>query len=286
LLKGGHFWNAGIFLVQAATLLAALKQHAPDILEACIAATAKRSALFGHQLLDRAALETCRSQSIDYAVLEKHDRVAVIPFKGAWSDVGSWNAVAQLREPDEAGNRLSGQAYAMNCKRVFASAPHRPVVMLNMRDVIVVDTPDAVLVADAAQSEQVRDVVEHLKTKGIREALQHRQVIRPWGTYDCVDIGERFQVKRLTVNPGASLSLQMHSHRAEHWVVVKGTARVTRGEETFLLLENQSTYIPMFTRHRLENPGVSPLEMIEVQSGDYLGEDDIQRFDDKYGRVQ
>jgi mannose-1-phosphate guanylyltransferase/mannose-6-phosphate isomerase len=284
LLQGGHFWNAGIFLVQAAVLVAALKRHAPDILESCAAATTNTSALFGHQMLDQTALESCRSLSIDYAVLEKHDRVAMLPFNGTWSDVGSWNAVAQLREPDAAGNRLDGQAFALDCKGVFISAPHRPVVALHMHDTIVVDTPDALLVANAAHVEQVREVVSQLKRDGISQAQQHRRASRPWGSYDCVDAGERFQVKRLTVNPGAALSLQLHHHRAEHWIVVKGTAKVTRGDESFLLSENQSVYIPLGTKHRLENPGKTHLEMIEVQSGSYLGEDDIVRFEDDYGR--
>lgn len=284
LLEGGHFWNAGIFLVQASVLIAALKQHAPDILDNCSQATAKAAPLFGHKLLDKAAFEQCRSTSIDYAVLEKHGRVAMLPFGGAWSDVGSWNAVAQLHTADQDGNRLAGQAHALNCENVFVSAPHRPVVALHMTDTIIIDTPDAVLVANASHAEQVREVVAQLKQSGAAQVVQHRRASRPWGSYDCVDAGERFQVKRLVVNPGAALSLQMHHHRAEHWIVVKGTAKVTRGEEVFLLSENQSTYIPLGTKHRLENPGKTPLEMIEVQSGSYLGEDDIVRLDDQYGR--
>jgi mannose-1-phosphate guanylyltransferase/mannose-6-phosphate isomerase len=208
----------------------------------------------------------------------------VVPFGGAWSDVGSWNAVAQLHEPDQSGNRLTGQAHALHCENVFVSAPHRPVVALHMKDTIIIDTPDALLVVNANHSEQVREVVEKLRQSGSSQIVQHRRTSRPWGSYDCVDVAERFQVKRLTVKPGAKLSLQKHQHRAEHWVVVTGTARVTRGEETFLLSENQSTYIPVGTVHRLENPGIAPLEMIEVQSGGYLGEDDIVRFDDTYGR--
>lgn len=284
LLAGNHLWNAGIFLVRANVLLDALRRHAPDVLDACTQATAATTTLFGHRLLDAAAIKSCPGISIDYAVMERHDRVAVVPFNGVWSDVGSWSALAQLHPGDGAGNRLSGQAHAVNCKDVFISAPHRPVVALHMKDTIIVDTPDAVLVADAAHAEQVRDVVAQLKIQGLPQIAQHRCASRPWGSYDCVDVGERFQVKRLIVNPGAALSLQMHHHRAEHWIVVKGTAKVTRGEETFLLSEDQSTYIPLGTKHRLENPGITPLEMIEVQSGGYLGEDDIVRFDDQYGR--
>jgi mannose-1-phosphate guanylyltransferase/mannose-6-phosphate isomerase len=283
-LEGGHFWNAGIFLVRASLLIAALREHAPDILERCIEATDNASALFGHKLLNQSALKECRSTSIDYAVLEKHRQVAMLPFDSAWSDVGSWNAVAQLHQPDPSGNRLTGQAHALHCENVFISAPHRPVVALHVKDTIVIDTPDALLVVNANQSEQVREVVEKLRQSGSSQIVQHRRTSRPWGAYDCVDAGERFQVKRLTVKPGAKLSLQKHQHRAEHWVVVTGTAKVTRGEEIFLLTENQSTYIPVGMVHRLENPANVPLEMIEVQSGGYLGEDDIVRFDDTYGR--
>jgi mannose-1-phosphate guanylyltransferase/mannose-6-phosphate isomerase len=286
LLEGGHFWNAGIFLVQASVLIAALKEHASDILEHCMQAAAKAAPLFGHKLLHQSALQECRSTSIDYAVLEKHQQVAMVLFSRAWSDVGSWNAVAQLHEPDQSGNRLTGQAHALHCENVFVSAPHRPVVALHMKDTIIIDTPDALLVVNASQSEQVREVVEKLRQGGSSQIVQHRRTSRPWGSYDCVDVGERFQVKRLTVKPGAKLSLQKHQHRAEHWVVVAGTAKVTRGEELFLLTENQSTYIPLGAVHRLENPGDTLLEMIEVQSGSYLGEDDIVRFEDSYGRNQ
>jgi mannose-1-phosphate guanylyltransferase/mannose-6-phosphate isomerase len=285
LLEGGHFWNAGIFLVQANTLIASLKAHAPDILESCIRATTAATTLYGHLLLDDSVMKKCRSTSIDYAVLEKHERVAVVPFDGAWSDVGSWNAVAELHAPDQSGNRLAGQAHASYCENVFISAPHRPVVALHMKDTLIIDTPDAILIVNAKHAEQVRGVVAELKQKGAEQVVQHRRTSRPWGSYDCVDAGDRFQVKRLTVKPGAKLSLQKHQHRAEHWIVVKGAAKVTRGEETFLLSENQSTYIPQGTLHRLENAGDIPLEMIEVQSGSYLGEDDILRFEDSYGRV-
>jgi mannose-1-phosphate guanylyltransferase/mannose-6-phosphate isomerase len=208
-----------------------------------------------------------------------------VKFDGAWSDVGSWNAVANLYPADDSGNRLSGMASAMNARNTFVHAPIRPVVALGTEDLIIVDTQDAVLVASAAFAEQVKDVVKMLNTEGRLEATEHRRVARPWGAYDSVDSGERFQVKRLTVKPGAKLSLQMHHHRAEHWIVVKGTAKVTRDEETVLVRENESVYIPLGTVHRLENPGKVLLEVIEVQSGSYLGEDDIVRFDDTYGRV-
>lgn len=285
LLQGGFLWNAGIFLVQASTLIDALQAHAPDILEACRAATTNLSADGNFVRLHADAFERCRNESIDFAVLEKHPRVAVIPFSGAWSDVGSWNAVANLYPKDSAGNRLTGKASVMNARDTFIHAPLRPVVALGTSDLIIVDTQDALLVASTSCVEQVKDVVGMLERQGTVEAKDHRRVARPWGAYDSVDSGERFQVKRLTVKPGAKLSLQMHHHRAEHWVVVKGTAKVTRGEETMLVRENESVYIPLGMKHRLENPGKTLLEVIEVQSGGYLGEDDIVRFDDTYGRV-
>ncbi|MGJ7582370.1 mannose-1-phosphate guanylyltransferase/mannose-6-phosphate isomerase [Variovorax sp. RHLX14] len=285
LLKGGYYWNAGIFLVRAGTLIEALREQAPDILAACQKATASTVPDGNFLRLDREAFSACRSESIDYAVLEKHGKIAVVKFEGAWSDVGSWNAVANLYPADDSGNRLNGMASALNASNTFVHAPLRPVVALGTEDLIIVDTQDAVLVANVKYAEQVKDVVAMLNREGRSEAIEHRRVARPWGAYDGVDSGERFQVKRLTVKPGAKLSLQMHHHRAEHWVVVKGTALVTRDEETVMVRENESVYIPLGTVHRLENPGKVMLEVIEVQSGGYLGEDDIVRYDDTYGRV-
>lgn len=285
LLKGGHFWNAGILLARAGALIEALREHAADILAACEKATALISADGSFERLDRGAFLACRAESMDYAVLEKHARVAVVPFNGAWSDVGSWNAVADLYPANEQGNRLHGMASAIESRNTFIHAPVRPVVALGTEDLLIVDTQDALLVADVARAEQVKDVVNMLSNAGRSEATEHRRVVRPWGAYDSVDSGDRFQVKRLTVKPGAKLSLQMHHHRAEHWIVVKGTAKVTRGDETMLVRENESVYIPLGTVHRLENPGKTLLEVIEVQSGGYLGEDDIVRFDDTYGRI-
>jgi len=284
ILQGGYCWNAGIFLVQARTLVAALRTHAPDILAACERATATHSVDGSFVRLGREAFEDCRSESIDRAVLEKHTEVAVVHFEGAWSDVGSWNAVAQLHPADEAGNRLSGMASVLRSRNTFVHAPHRPVVALGTEDLIIVDTPDAVLVAGAGCAEQVADVVRMLACEGKAVATEHRRAVRPWGTYDSVDTGERFQVKHLTVKPGGKLSLQMHHHRAEHWIVVKGMAKATRGGEVLLVRENESIYLPSGTIHRLENPGKTMLEVIEVQTGGYLGEDDIVRFDDTYGR--
>jgi len=285
ILHGKMLWNAGIFLAQAGTLLAALEEYAPDILQSC--RQAMEQATHDRQFVrpKPEAFAACRADSIDYAVLERHKNVAVVPFAGAWSDVGSWNAVADLSSADEDGNRIDGQGVAVQSQRTYIYAPHRVVVTLGTQDLLVIDTPDALLVAASSHAEQVKSVVAQLETQHSPEASIHRKVARPWGWYDGIDRGERFQVKRIMVKPGASLSLQKHHHRAEHWIVVCGTAQVTKGSETFLLTENQSTYIPIGEMHRLENPGRTDLEMIEVQSGSYLGEDDIVRFTDNYGRA-
>ena len=298
ILQGNVLWNAGIFLAQASTLLEALQQHAADILHSCQQAMAH--ATHDQQFVrpESEAFATCRADSIDYAVLEPlsslplplgegrgEGGIAVLPFNGQWSDVGSWNAVADLSPADEQGNRIDGQGLALQATNTYIHAPHRVVVALGTQDLLIIDTPDALLVASSSHAEQVKNAVAQLETRGSPQASLHRKVARPWGSYDSIDCGERFQVKRITVRPGAKLSLQMHHHRAEHWIVVKGTALVTRGDEEILLAENQSTYIPLGVKHRLENPGKTDLEMIEVQSGSYLGEDDIVRFEDTYGRV-
>ena len=290
LLSGEVLWNAGIFLCRASTLLRALQQHAPDILASCreaLPAPLASTEATGPQWVTPlpGAFAACRSQSIDYAVMEHHANVAVVPYPGAWSDVGSWNAVAELTPADAQSNRIEGQGHAHLSHDTYIHAPHRPVVALGTKDLLIIDTPDAVLVAHRDRAEEVKDVVARLEQSGVAQALTHRKVARPWGWFDSIDLGERFQVKRIGVKPGASLSLQKHHHRAEHWIVVKGTAEVTRGSETFLLSENQSTYIPIGEVHRLRNPGRLELEMIEVQSGSYLGEDDIVRLEDTYGRV-
>lgn len=285
LLSGSYLWNAGIFLCQASTILAALNQHAPDILESCKAAMNSANSDGNFIRPDSDSFLACRSESIDYAVMEHFEKVAVIPFNSAWSDVGSWNAVAALSPSDHAGNRINGEGLAIQSTNTYINAPYRQVVALGTADLVIVDTQDAVLIAASDKVEQVKNVVAQLKKDGAKQALMHRRVARPWGWYDSIDMGERFQVKRIAVKPGASLSLQMHHHRAEHWIVVKGIAKVTNGEDVFLLEENQSTYIPIGVKHRLENPGKTDLEMIEVQSGGYLGEDDIVRFEDTYGRL-
>ncbi len=285
ILQGDVLWNAGIFVCQAEVLLKALQQHAPDILASCQQAMAGATQDQAFIRPEPQAFSACRSESIDYAVMEHHANVAVVPFSGAWSDVGSWNAVADLTAPDNHGNRVEGQGLVIEASQTYIHAPHRPVVALGTHDLLIIDTPDALLVAARSHAESVKTVVAQLEARQSPQAALHRKVARPWGWYDSIDMGERFQVKRIAVKPGASLSLQKHHHRAEHWIVVKGTAEVTRGHETFLLTENQSTYIPIGEVHRLHNPGKTDLEMIEVQSGSYLGEDDIVRLDDVYGRV-
>lgn len=285
LLGGDISWNAGIFLATANTMVMALKEHASYILENCEAAmkTSKKTEATRLGRLvepEEKAFARCPSKSIDYAVMETYENNVVVPFHGQWSDVGSWNAVADLTEAGEDGNRIDGQGLAQNSKDTFIHAPHRPVVALGVKDLLIVDTADAVLVAEKGSAEQVRDVVIELESRGFMQALTHRKVTRPWGWYDCVDVGRRFQVKRIGVKPGASLSLQKHNHRAEHWVVVQGKAEVTRGDKVFSLLENQSTFIPLGEVHKLRNPGKVELEMIEVQTGTYFGEDDIIRLEE------
>ncbi len=284
LLSGDYLWNAGIFLCQTSVLKKALNTHASDIFKS--SELAMNSAQVDGYFVrpNKEAFLACRSESIDYAVMEHFDKVAVVPFKGAWTDVGSWNALADLSPADQVGNRINGQGLAIQSKNTYINASHRPVVALGTSDLIIVDTPDAVLVANSEKVELVKDVVAQLKREGASQAVMHRRIARPWGWYDSIDVGDCFQVKRITVKPEASLSLQMHNHRAEHWIVVKGIAKVTNGENVFLLEENQSTYIPIGVKHRLENPGKTDLELIEVQSGGYLGEDDIVRFEDTYGR--
>ncbi|KAA2285200.1 mannose-1-phosphate guanylyltransferase/mannose-6-phosphate isomerase [Arenimonas fontis] len=284
LAAGGYYWNAGMFLFRASVYLDELGRHAPEMLSAVQAAFegARRDADFLR--LAREPFVACPANSIDYAVMEKTDRAAVLPMDVGWSDVGSWSALWAIADQDGEGNAHHGDVVAMGCRNTLAWGGRRLVAMLGLEDVIVVDTDDAVLVARRERVQEVKDIVARLKAEGRPQAGIHRKVYRPWGSYDSVDSGERFQVKRIVVKPGAALSLQMHHHRAEHWIVVSGTARVTCDDKVFMLSENQSTYIPLGSKHRLENPGKVPLELIEVQSGSYLGEDDIVRFEDVYGR--
>ncbi|MDN3518901.1 mannose-1-phosphate guanylyltransferase/mannose-6-phosphate isomerase [Aquisalimonas lutea] len=282
--SGEYFWNSGLFLFRADRYLQELERLEPDMVAAC------REALDGAQRdldfirLEPEAFARCRSDSIDYAVMERTRDAMVIPMDPGWSDLGSWSALQAVSPADADGNVTRGDVITEGSHNSYIRSEHRLVAALGMNDAVIVETADAVLVADRGHVQDVKKVVERLRSQGREEPHNHLRVVRPWGSYESITAGERFQVKRIIVNPGASLSLQMHHHRAEHWVVVRGTARIVRDDQTFLLGEDQSTYIPLGTRHRLENPGKIPLELIEVQTGSYLGEDDIVRFEDVYGR--
>ena len=282
--SGEYYWNSGMFLFRASRYLDELQRLQPQILAACRASWEKSRRDSDFIRLDAEAFKASPSDSIDYAVMEKTTDAAVVPLDAGWSDVGSWTALRDVSEQDTNGNAHRGDVIAIDCHDTFAYG-ERLIAMVGLDDVIVVETDDAVLVGKSDRMQEVKDVVARLKADGRSEATWHRKVYRPWGAYDSIDNGERFQVKRITVKPGGTLSLQMHHHRAEHWIVVSGTAEVTRGDEVLLLAENQSTYIPLGVTHRLRNPGKLPLELIEVQSGSYLGEDDIVRFEDTYGRT-
>ncbi|EMT5436386.1 MULTISPECIES: mannose-1-phosphate guanylyltransferase/mannose-6-phosphate isomerase [Stenotrophomonas] len=281
--SGQYYWNSGMFLFKASRYLRELERFQPEMLASSRQAwqQARRDADFTR--LDKDAFTAVPSDSIDYAVMEKTADAVVIPLDAGWNDVGSWTALRDVSQQDGDGNAHQGDVIAIDCRNTYAYA-QRLVALVGLDDVVVVETDDAVLVGKADRMQEVKTVVAKLKAEGRSEATWHRKVYRPWGAYDSIDNGERFQVKRITVKPGGTLSLQMHHHRAEHWIVVSGTAEVTRGNEVILLSENQSTYIPLGVTHRLRNPGKLPLELIEVQSGSYLGEDDIVRFEDTYGR--
>jgi len=274
-----------MFLFTARAYLDALAESHPDMvrLAAIAVAEAQRDADFIR--LQPEAFSAMVSDSIDYAVMEKTRSGHILPISVGWSDVGSWQALWQVAEQDGNGNAHHGDVLAIDCQNTLAMGEKRLLTLLGLQDVVVVDTDDAVLVAHKDRVQEVKDIVARLKTQNRSQATWHRKVFRPWGNYDTVDVGQRFQVKRIVVKPGAALSLQMHHHRAEHWIVVSGTARVTCDDRVFMLSENQSTYIPLGSKHRLENPGNIALELIEVQSGAYLGEDDIVRFEDVYGRT-
>ncbi|GHD53882.1 mannose-1-phosphate guanyltransferase [Marinobacter persicus] len=283
--SGDYYWNSGMFMFKASVYLEALCEFRPDILEACTRAFQGGSQDMDFVRVDEAAFAECPEESIDYAVMEKTSDAAVIPLDAGWSDIGSWSALWEIGEKDSEGNVCKGDALAINTRNSLIHAEHKLVATVGVEDLIVVETKDAVLVAHKDHVQDVKKVVEAIKNDGRHEHMNHREVYRPWGVYDSIDNGERYQVKRITVKPGARLSVQMHHHRAEHWIVVSGTAKVTVGEKEFLVTENQSTYIPVGQVHCLENPGVIPLELIEVQSGSYLGEDDIVRLKDQYGRT-
>ncbi|MDP2822368.1 MAG: mannose-1-phosphate guanylyltransferase/mannose-6-phosphate isomerase [Sulfuritalea sp.] len=293
LAGGHHLWNSGIFMLRASVWLKAIGRFAPEILAACRNAVAAARDDGDFVRLDAAAFAASPADSIDYAVMEKLPAATelgipsrVIPLDVGWSDVGAWDALWQAIDRDADDNAVKGDVWLEDSHGNLVIAEHGLVACIGCEDMVVVETADAVLIAPKARTQEVKRIVSRLKAAGRSEVDLHRKVHRPWGWYDGIDSGERFQVKRIVVRPGATLSLQMHHHRAEHWVVVRGTAKVTRGDETLLLGENESTYIPLGVRHRLENPGQIPLEIIEVQSGSYLGEDDIVRFEDNYGRQQ
>ncbi|WP_447784093.1 mannose-1-phosphate guanylyltransferase/mannose-6-phosphate isomerase [Stenotrophomonas bentonitica] len=281
--SGEYFWNSGMFLFKASRYLAELELFQPEMLAASRNAwqLARRDADFTR--LDKDAFAGVPADSIDYAVMEKTADAVVVPLDAGWNDVGSWTALRDVSAQDADGNAHHGDVIAIDCRNTYAYG-ERLIALVGLDDVIVVETDDAVMVGRSDRMQEIKQVVARLKADARPEATWHRKVYRPWGAYDSIDNGERFQVKRITVKPGGTLSLQMHHHRAEHWVVVSGTAEVTRGDEVILLGENQSTYIPLGVTHRLRNPGKLPLELIEVQSGSYLGEDDIVRFEDTYGR--
>ncbi|UVW29941.1 mannose-1-phosphate guanylyltransferase/mannose-6-phosphate isomerase [Massilia sp. H6] len=283
--EGGYYWNSGMFMFGAQRFLDELQAHAPAIAEAAEQAVRTGYRDLDFCRLDEAAFSSSPSDSIDYAVMEKTRHAAVVPADIGWNDVGSWTALWEVQQKDQNGNACRGDVYLDGVKNSLVRAESRIVAVVGVEDIVVVETQDAVLVAHKSQVQRVKQVVDHLKSSARTEHLHHTRVYRPWGHYEGIDAGERFQVKRITVKPGEKLSLQMHHHRAEHWVVVSGTARVTCGEKVSLLSENESTYIPIGMNHRLENPGKLPLHIIEVQSGSYLGEDDIVRFEDIYQRA-
>jgi mannose-1-phosphate guanylyltransferase/mannose-6-phosphate isomerase len=282
--SGEYFWNSGMFMLKAASYLEELNVFQPDVLAAVRKSLGASRMDLDFCRLDEAAFVESPSISIDYAVMEKTKHGAVVPVEMGWSDVGSWDALWEIHEKTPDGNVVEGDVLASDVSNTYIKAENRMVAAVGVQDLVIVETADAVLVADKKSAQNVKQLVDRLKSSERSEHATHRRVYRPWGSYEGIDAGTRYQVKRLTVNPGAKLSLQMHHHRAEHWVVVSGTAKVVRGDEEILLTENQSTYIPLGVKHRLENPGLVPLQLIEVQSGSYLGEDDIVRFADDYNR--
>lgn len=274
-----------MFMFKASVYLQALQEFRSDILDACKRAFEAGSQDLDFVRVDAAAFADCPDDSIDYAVMEKTRDAAVIPLNAGWSDIGSWSALWEIGSKDDQGNVCKGDVLNIGSSNSLVYAESKLVATVGVDNLVVVETKDAVLVAHKDRVQDVKKVVEAIKNDGRHEHMNHREVYRPWGVYDSIENGERYQVKRITVKPGAKLSVQMHHHRAEHWVVVSGTARVTNGDKTFLVTENESTFIPIGEVHALENPGKIPLELIEVQSGSYLGEDDIVRFEDKYGRA-
>ena len=283
LAAGGYFWNSGLFMFKASTYLKELEKHRPDIFNACQSAARNMSNDLDF-MRPGAEFSKCPSESIDYAVMEKTRRSVVLPINVGWSDVGSWKALWEVSPRDSGGNHIRGDVVTVDTSGSLLISEGRLLATVGVKDVMVIETADAVLVAHRDHAQDVKRVVEKLRATKRSEHQTHQRVYRPWGTYETVEQGDRYQVKRLTVNPGATLSLQMHHHRSEHWIVVQGTATVTCGDKEFVVHENQSTYIPIGSKHRLANPGKIPLHLMEVQVGSYLGEDDIVRFQDAYGR--
>ncbi|WP_425318354.1 mannose-1-phosphate guanylyltransferase/mannose-6-phosphate isomerase [Pseudomonas nitroreducens] len=282
---GGYFWNSGMFLFRASRFLEELKKHDADIYDTCLLAL-ERSQHEGDLIsIDAATFACCPDNSIDYAVMEKTRRACVVPLSAGWNDVGSWSSIWEVHDKDDDGNVTMGDVMVHDSHNCLVHGNGKLVSVIGLEDIVVVETKDAMMIAHKDRVQDVKKVVNQLDAAGRSETQNHCQVYRPWGSYDSVDMGGRFQVKHISVKPGARLSLQMHHHRAEHWIVVSGTAQVTCDDKTFLLTENQSTYIPIASVHRLANPGKIPLEIIEVQSGSYLGEDDIERLEDVYGRT-
>jgi len=282
--SGEYYWNSGMFAFKAGRYLEELAKYSPEMLAICQQAYAQATIDADFIRLDKDLFSQCPSDSIDYAVMEKTDKAVVIPLEADWNDVGSWSALWDVTGKDLFGNAIKGDVLALETTNSYIHSENKLVATIGVDNLVIVETDDAVMVAPKERVQEVKKIVAALKANNREEASVHRKVYRPWGHYDSVDTGERHKTKRIIVKPGAKLSVQKHHHRAEHWVVVKGTALVTKGDETMLLSENESTYIPLGVIHRLENPGVIPLEMVEVQSGSYLGEDDIIRFEDEYGR--
>ncbi|MDC1307023.1 mannose-1-phosphate guanylyltransferase/mannose-6-phosphate isomerase [Pseudomonadales bacterium] len=285
LASGEYFWNSGMFLFKASRYLDELKKYRPDICEACQLSMKRMSKDHDFLRVNESAFVQCPSESIDYAVMEKTDDAVVVPMDVGWNDIGSWSSLWAISEKDSNGNAIHGDVILHKSSNSYIRTDEKLVAAIGVDDLVIVSTKDVLVVAHKNSVQDVKVVADKLKNESRTEWEHHREVYRPWGKYDSIDNGERYQVKRITVKPGAKLSVQMHHHRAEHWVVVSGTAKVTNGEKTFKLSENESTYIPIGVIHALENPGKVPLEIIEIQSGAYLGEDDIVRFDDLYGRA-
>lgn len=278
-------WNSGMFMFEAEQYLEELKKYASDIFQACNLSMQNICLDIDFIRIDQMEFEKCRSESIDYAVMERTAHAVVIPLEAGWSDVGSWSALWDIKPKDHNGNVIDGDVLLHHSQNNYCYSESRLVSLLGVENLVVVETKDAVLVADKNKVQDIKKIVEQLKNDDRSEYYRHREVYRPWGKYDSIDQSSRYQVKRITVKPGQKLSIQMHYHRSEHWIVVSGTAKIHKGTESFLLTENESVYIPLGEIHALENPGKLPLELIEVQSGSYLGEDDIVRFDDLYGRT-